>query len=220
MARKPINWKEPIWEIQEGEPQREANYKQQFLTYKGSLESFADYLLELWEECHQDKDKVAIYFDRYDIKKGAPPSSDMLKAWSAFYKWIESRRQYRNYKFSNATEDAIGVLTEYIVDISRGSLENAIETNEQRKEMRSEGRLSLTQDKAGSESVQTDLKTGLLAAGKATDKRESSMDANVDTTAEVKTDLQNNIQKYQEKLLDGRLEERTKNRFRKNKQKE
>lgn len=125
MARyKQINWTDPIWETQEKEPPREAHYKDLFIKYNGTLDSFIDsYLPELWKLCQQDASKMPTYFDRYDIKKGEPPGRNVITNWSAYFFWLERRRAFKNSITEETRQSLrdtqISLLKDYIFNLKK-----------------------------------------------------------------------------------------------------
>ncbi len=101
------NWKNPIWEQQDNEPDRAYFYLDKFLDFDDSLFSFSKYLARVYK----DESKRSLFFIRYDIQKNkknekeiskkkrkVSPNYDMLKKWSRRYKWRERKLEYKNNK--------------------------------------------------------------------------------------------------------------------------
>ena len=99
---------EPIHKFQEGENKRAYHYFKMYKKFNGNLTDFSNYLTELWRKSGEN---LANYFDAYDIKKGEPPSYNILSKWHVNFKW-----KVRKQAFDDEIEEDVvsGIKKEYI----------------------------------------------------------------------------------------------------------
>lgn len=137
-------WTYPIHEIQEGEPDRERLYLEQFFIFPGNLTEFIEFVGYAFEKlvsrnCREtvpkyDKILQDVYrnnfeFDYHDIKRDQAPS-DIIRKWSegrncqaeVKYTWKERRTSFRNEVFNEKKEDVKLLISNALVEITEDTL--------------------------------------------------------------------------------------------------
>ena len=133
------NWTEPIHECQKGEVRREWCYLNQYYPFYGELKQYANLLKYAFCQKHTQKppkpspefdkylEKHEIHFHPDDIRKGKPPSYDVIKNWSKGsntsidekHTWNERRISKQNELGRLAEQNAAATMAEqlpYIID--------------------------------------------------------------------------------------------------------
>ena len=133
------NWTEPIHECQDGEVRREWCYLTQYYPFFGDLKQFSELLryafcLKHTETNPEDSPEFDTYLEKHeicfhpeDIKKGKPPSYDIIKNWrkgsntkiNEKHTWNERRTSKQNEIGRLAEQNVAATIAEqlpYIVD--------------------------------------------------------------------------------------------------------
>ena len=133
------NWTDPIHECQQGEVRREWCYLNQYYPFFGDLKQFSELLKYAFCQKHTSTipnpspefdsylEKHEICFHSDDIKKGKPPSYDIIKNWSKGantkcsekHTWNERRTSKQNEVSRLAEQNAAATIAEqlpYIID--------------------------------------------------------------------------------------------------------
>lgn len=199
------NWTEPIHECQQGEVRREWCYLHQYYPFFGDLKQYAELLKYVFcQKYTSNIPQPAPEFDKYlekheiqfhpdDIRKGKPPSHDVIKNWSKGsntaidekHTWNERRISKQNEVGRLAEQNAAATIAEqlpYIVDCVVNGLK---ETDEAVRNSKNMGNFTPHQAESATKSRAHVVESLQKLTGK--DKNYNvKTDVNADISAEVK----------------------------------
>ena len=187
------------WKKQEGESDRAHHYFKQYKKQNLSRHKFKQLLLteadersskghiKFWgadltfNKKHQDK--IQSYVDSQGKKGQCPKPCGTLDDWFRFHKWFTRKQDYTKFQEEEADSVIRAMITENKPKMAKDILDNIELTNQQRKKQKEQGVSSLSQDKAGAESINTDIDS--LNKLSNNDVQKMDISADVDTKAEV-----------------------------------
>ena len=202
------NWTEPIHECQEGEVRREWCYLNQYYPFFGELKQFAELLKYVFCQKHTPNTpdpspefdsylkKHEIHFHPDDIRKGKPPSYDVIKNWSKGsntsidekHTWNERRTSKQNEMSRLAVQNGAATIAEqlpYIIDCVMDGLE---ETNEAVKNSKDMGNFTPHQAESATKSRAHVVDSLQKLIGE-----DKNYNIKTDVNAEIKADVKQQI---------------------------
>ena len=202
-------WESPIYEKQIGEVDREYHYLKQYYSFYGNLREFSEILeysfkkqhstnlpktFQLYEEFLEDH---PIEFLPYDIKKGKPPSYDMLLKWNGgvnakcepHYTWDNRRANFQNENTKLLTQNLAAQLAEKSPYIFNTLYKGFEETEEAIENDRCEGKFNSHKVESATRARNNVIDGLLKVTGKDKDvniNAEVSSEVNMDSTVDIK----------------------------------
>lgn len=178
---------EPIHMFQKGENKRAYHYFKMYKKFNGNLADFQRYLEKLWRKSGEN---LAKHFDAYDIKKGEPPSYDVLSKWQVAFKWKVRKQTFDDEKEEDVVSGIKKVYIEGLTEDFRKTakfkelnLDAAINESEQ-------GTLSPNGSEAranANSKLQSDMRTSAgLDNGTTRVKADVNGELNIDANVDVK----------------------------------
>ena len=201
-------WSEPIYRRQEGEVDREWRYKEPFLEWDGDLLSYSKLLSYAFEKEHAahmpSPNKIfdefledhPIKFHKDDKRNGRAPTHDQLQHWSKGsnvkceikYTWIEIRTVKREDDNKIVRESVANTLTEHAIKLVNIKINSIYRRELLTEKLNKSNKLTLSQDKAGSDADLADLQFIKELSKDEVDKHEFNFQGEVKT--ENKTSIE------------------------------
>lgn len=212
MAIKPITeFNGDSWKKQKEESDRAHHYFKQFKKTHLSCEKFIQLLhqeaderyvkgtIEFWSSDKkfnkENQEQIQLYSDSEGKKGRLAKPCTVVDSWFDKHKWTLRRKDYRQYLDEDADESIRAMVTERKPKLAESLLDNIEGTLESLKQQREDGRLSLSQGKAGSESINTDIDS----LNKLSNNDVQKVEANV--TSDVNADVKVNKHSLSEDMI-------------------
>ena len=228
-------WSEPIYHRQKGEVDREWRYKKPFLEWDGDLLSYSELLdYAFKKECTPhipSPNKIyddfledhPIKFHKDDKKKGSAPTHEQLKNWSKGsnvkceikHTWIEIRSVKRTDESNANQENVRAIKNKHIRKIANAAISDIDDIYELKKKLKYEGKLTLSQAKAGSEAVLTNLQIIDNLGSENPNEFDINLAGEIKSETEIKTDKQIRLEKFQKQIIEGKAGQRLEDELKK-----